>query len=232
MLEPIKKVSVSEAVVSRIRDSITRGELKAGDQLPPERDLATQLGVSRMAVREGIKLLSALGLVEVRQGDGTFVRRPTAGSILDPLVASHLLEAEQLMELIEVRTVLEVEMAGLAARRATAEDREAMTASLSRLEELLAAGLDYLQADLDFHAAICDAARNGVLTRVYANINDLVHHLRMRTHTVPGSGERAVISHRTIFTAIAAGDEKAARRAMRAHMENVKYDLQKLIGAT
>lgn len=230
MLEPIKKLSVSEAIVNRIRDSISRGELRPGDRLPPERDLASQLGVSRMAVREGIKVLSAMGLVEVRQGDGTFVRHVRAENLLDTRVAGSLLEAAQLLEVVEVRMALEVEMAGLAARRATAEDLEAMDASIRHMEEfLIQEGPRYLEPDLEFHAAICEAARNNSLSRVYENITDLIHHLRQHTYRVPGSGQRALASHRAILTAIRAGDEAAARQAMRQHMENAGRDVEHLM---
>lgn len=229
MLEPIRKQSVSEAIVDRIRDSITRGELRPGDRLPPERDLAAQLGVSRMAVREAIKVLSAMGLVEVRQGDGTFIRRVTAESLLDPLVAGNLVEANQLMEIVEVRQALEVEMAGLAARRATAEDLEAMAASLERMAALAGDAEAFLAGDREFHTAICDAARNSVLSRVYDHILDMIHRLQHQTYRVPGAAARALASHQAILAAIRAGNEAAARAAMREHMDNARRDVEALI---
>lgn len=227
-MQRIKRTSVGEAVIAEIRDAITRGELKPGDQLPPERELSTRLGVSRLAMREGLKVLEAMGLVEARQGEGTFVCRPTAESMIDPLVAT-MLETAQLLELVEGRTVLEVEMSGLAARRASAAQLSRMQASLVAQEDDLAAGRSYLQADIDFHEAIIEAAGNQVLARFYDNINDLIVHLRDRTHTVEGSGIRALTSHRKIYEAIAARNETAARKAMRDHMKNVQFDLKQVI---
>lgn len=229
MLEPIKKTSVSDAVVARIRDSISRGELKPGDQLPPERDLAIQLGVSRLAMREGLKVLAAMGLVDARQGEGTFITRPTSRSLLDPAVAGPLLDAAEMLELVEARTVLEVEIVGLAARRASPEHLAALEARMHTMTENLAAGADFLQADLEFHETILAAAGNRILSRIYGNINDLVFHLLEETHNAPGSGERAVRSHREILASVKARDETRARRAMRTHMANVRADLELLI---
>lgn len=228
MLQRVKRTSVGEAVIAEIRDAIARGDLKPGDQLPPERELAARLGVSRLAMREGLKVLEAMGLVEARQGEGTFVCRPDAQKMLDPLVAN-MLETAQLLELIEARTVLEVELAGLAARRASTEQREKMADCLRRMEEALVTGGDYLPADIAFHEQVLEAAANRILAQVYSNITGLIDHLRLRTYTVPGSGERAVASHKQIFEAINAHKEPAARRAMRAHMKNVQFDVEQVI---
>lgn len=228
MIHRVKRTSVGEAVIAEIRDGIARGDLNPGDQLPPERELASRLGVSRLAMREGLKVLEAMGLVEARQGEGTFISRPTAQSLLDPLMAN-MLETAQLLELIEARTVLEVELVGLAARRASAVHREKMAASLRVMEAKLEAGEDYLSADIEFHETITEAAGNQILAHVYANINGLIAHLRIRTYTVPGSGIRAIQSHKQIFEAINAHSETAARRAMRGHMKNVQYDLAQVM---
>lgn len=228
MIKRIKRTSVGEAVIAEIRDAITRGDLSPGDQLPPERELAERLGVSRLTMREGLKVLAAIGLVEARQGEGTFVCRPKAESMLDPLLAT-MLETEQLLELIEARTVLEVALVGLAARRASAAHLDRLAASLERFAGHLEAREDYLQADLDFHATIAEAADNPVLSRFYANINDLISHLRQKTYTVEGSGERALISHQEIFEAVCARKEAASQNAMREHMKNVQFDLEQII---
>jgi len=228
VLNRVKRTSVGEAVIAEVRDAIARGDLKPGDQLPPERELAARLGVSRLAMREGLKVLAAMGLVEARQGEGTFVSRPTAQSMIDPLVGN-MLESEQLLELIEARTVLEVEMAGLAARRASAVHRERLARSLRTMEEQLANGEDYLPSDLEFHETVVEAAGNRILSQVYANIYGLIDHLRAKTHNVSGSGERAVFSHRQVYEAISTHSEAAARYAMRDHMKNVQFDLEQVM---
>ena len=228
MLQRVKRTSVGEAVIAEIRDAIARGDLKPGDQLPPERELAANLGVSRLGMREGLKVLEAMGLVEARQGEGTFICRPTAESIMDPLVAK-MLEPAQLLELIEARTVLEVELAGLAARRASAVHRDKMAECLRIMEANLASGQDYLHIDIEFHETMTEAAGNQILAHVYANITDLIDHLRLRTYTVPGSGQRALVSHKRIFAAIDEHNEAAARTAMRDHMKNVQGDLESVM---
>lgn len=228
MLNRVKRTSVGEAVIAEVRDAIARGDLKPGDQLPPERELAASLGVSRLAMREGLKVLEAMGLVEARQGEGTFVSRPKAQTMYDPLVA-HMLDSAELLELIEARTVLEVEMAGLAARRASAAHLEKLAAALATMAAQMAGGSDYLAADLEFHETVMAAAGNRILSHVFANIHDLINHVQARTRTVPGSGERALASHRQILEAISAHSEAAARRAMRAHMKNVQFDLEQVM---
>jgi GntR family transcriptional repressor for pyruvate dehydrogenase complex len=227
-LQRVKRTSVGEAVIAEIRAAITRGELKPGDQLPPERELAASLGVSRLAMREGLKVLAAMGLVEARQGEGTFVSVPTTERLLDPLVAQ-LLQAAEFHQLNEARTAVEVEMAGLAARRSSAVQRERMAEALETMERSIAVGEPYLSADVLFHQTVVEAAGNPLLARMYGNIIDLVHHLVEQTQRVPGAGERALQFHAMVFKAIVARDENAARKAMRDHLRDVQHDLDRLM---
>lgn len=223
-------MNLSAAIVDRIKASIDRGELRPGDRLPPERELARHLGVSRLSVREAIKVLCAMGLLEVRPGEGTFVRRATADSLVDPVLLGHLVEEGTLVELTEVRMVIEVEMAGLAAARATDEDIEALTAIHQRMADQIARGENFLDADREFHVALCEATRNGVLQKVYEGIMDLIDHLRRRTYHVPGVDIRARDTHQAILDAVRARDPAAARDAMRRHMESVRRDLEVILG--
>lgn len=227
-MQRIKRTSVGEAVIAEIRAAINRGELKPGDQLPPERELAVNLGVSRLAMREGLKVLAAMGLVEARQGEGTFVTAPTTERLLDPLVAK-LLQAAEFHELNEARTAVEVEMAGLAARRSSALQRERMAESLEIMQRNIGAGEPHLTADVLFHKIIAEAAGNPLLARMYDNIIDLVYHLVEQTQLVPGSGERALRFHTMIFEAVVARNENAARAAMRDHLRDVQRDLDHLM---
>ncbi|MDB4895179.1 MAG: GntR family transcriptional regulator [Firmicutes bacterium] len=227
-MQRVKRTSVGKAVIAEIRAAITRGELKPGDQLPPERELAANLGVSRLAMREGLKVLEAMGLVEARQGEGTFITAPTTERLLDPLVVQ-LLQAAELHQLNEARTAVEVEMAGLAARRSSALQRERMSESLAMMERNLAVGESYQSADVLFHTTVAEAAGNPLLARMYGNIIDLVYHLVEQTQRVPGAGERALRFHTLIFKAIVARDEHAARKAMLEHLRDVQHDLDHLM---
>lgn len=227
-MQRVKRTSVGEAVIAEIRAAIERGELKPGDQLPPERELAASLGVSRLAMREGLKVLGAMGLVEARQGEGTFVSVPTTERLLDPLVVQ-LLQAAEFHQLNEARSAIEVEMAGLAARRSSAVQRARMAECLEMMEQCIAAGEPHLSADVTFHQTIAEASGNPLLARMYGNIIDLVHHLVERTQQVPGSGDKALRYHAMVYKAIAARDENAARKAMHEHLREVQKDLDHLL---
>lgn len=221
---PIRKVTVSAAIAERIRNEIATGKLKPGDRLPPERELARQLGVSRISLREAIQSLVALGLLEVRPGAGTFVKRTTAG-YLDPALVD-LANWQSLAELMEARLVLEMELAGLAARRATPEELEAIRAAMERYEAACHRGSGTVEADLEFHSALGRAAHNSVLLRMYETTSDLTRRLRERTAAVPGAAEESMVAHRRIFERIQARDAAGARREMRRHLEVVTRHLQ------
>lgn len=227
-MQRVKRTSVGEAVIAEIRGAINRGELKPGDQLPPERELAASLGVSRLAMREGLKVLAAMGLVQARQGEGTFICAPTTERLLDPLVAT-LLQAAEFHQLNEARTAVEVEMAGMAARRSSALQRERMAEALAMMQQNIDAGEPHLSADVLFHEIVAEAAGNPLLARMYGNIIDLVYHLVEQTQRVPGAGERALRFHNMIFKAIVARNESAARKAMREHLRDVQHDLDHLL---
>ncbi len=179
-------------------------------------------------MREGLKVLAAMGLVEARQGDGTFISVPTTERLLDPLVVQ-LLQAAEFHQLNEARTAVEVEMAGLAARRSSAAQRERLAESLESMERKIAAGEPYLAPDVLFHETVAEAAGNPLLARMYGNIIDLIHHLVEQTQRVPGAGERAFRFHTMVFKAIVARDEHAARKAMLEHLRDVQRDLDHLM---
>jgi DNA-binding FadR family transcriptional regulator len=179
-------------------------------------------------MREGLKVLEAMGLVEARQGEGTFISAPTTERLLDPLVVQ-LLQAAEFHQLNEARTAVEVEMAGLAARRSSAAQRERMAEALEMMERNITAGEPYLSGDVLFHRTVVEAAGNPLLARMYGNIIDLVHHLVEQTQRVPGAGQRALRFHTAIFKAIVARDENAARKAMREHLRDVQHDLDHML---
>jgi GntR family transcriptional repressor for pyruvate dehydrogenase complex len=217
-----------EQIVQQIEESILKGELNEGSQLPAERDLAKQFGVSRTAVREAIKALQEKGLVDAFPGRGTFVTNGTSNSMrrsLDRIIKSG--EPDGLAYLVEVREILEPEIAALAAVRATEQDITAMREALDVMDN---AGRDsdaFIEADLDFHLALAEAAANPIVLSLIDSIVGLLREQRLRIFRIPGGPECGQDHHKRILEAIQRHDPHEARVAMQAHLSQVREDSSK-----
>jgi len=217
-----------EQIVQQIEESILKGELNEGSQLPAERDLAKQFGVSRTAVREAIKALQEKGLVDAFPGRGTFVTNGTSNSMrrsLDRIIKSG--EPDGLAYLVEVREILEPEIAALAAVRATEQDLTAMREALDVMDN---AGRDsdaFIEADLDFHLALAEAAANPIVLSLIDSIVGLLREQRLRIFRIPGGPECGQDHHKRILEAIQRHDPHEARVAMLAHLSQVREDSSK-----
>ena len=222
-LEPIKSTRIYEEIVRQIKTMITEGRLKSGDQLPPERDLAEKFLVSRTSVREALRALESLGLVEIRPGEGTFVREVSVESLIEPLALVMLSQREALGELFEARRVLEPSIAGLAAIRATRDDLSEMTRILDEQAREIAAGRTGFAQDAQFHNAIGAAAHNRAITRIAHAIMDLLTQSREESLNTPGRPERSHEDHRRVLDAIAKRNEAGARQAMLDHLQAVEH---------
>ncbi len=219
---PIRSTRIYEEIVRQIKALISEGRLKSGDQLPPERDLAEQFKVSRTSVREALRTLESLGLIEIRPGEGTFVREVSVESLIEPLAQVILSHREAVTELFEARRLLEPAIAGLAARRATREEIQEMDRILEDQAKAVAAGLTGLAQDAAFHAAIAGSARNRAITRIVNALMDLLTQSREESLQTPGRPTRSHEDHRRILDAIRRRDEVAAQRAMRDHLVAVE----------
>ncbi len=220
-IEPIKSTRIYEEIVRQVKALIAEGRLKSGDQLPPERDLAAQFKVSRTSVREALRTLESLGLIEIRPGEGTFVRRVSVESLIEPLAHVILSQREAVGELFEARRLLEPALAGLAARRATQEDLQEMERILEEQAKEVAAGLTGLAQDAAFHASIAASVRNRAITRIVNALMDLLTQSREESLQTPGRPTRSHQDHRRILDAIRRRDEARARRAMLDHLNAV-----------
>jgi GntR family transcriptional repressor for pyruvate dehydrogenase complex len=221
-LSPIKSTRIYEEIVRQIKTMITEGRLKSGDQLPPERDLAEKFLVSRTSVREALRALESLGLVEIRPGEGTFVREVSVESLIQPLALVMLAQREAIGELFEARRLLEPEIAGLAAARATPDDLHEMDRILEEQAREVAAGRTGFAQDARFHAAVGAAAHNRAITRMVHAIMDLLTQSREESLNTPGRPERSHDDHRRVLDAIASRNEAGARRAMLEHLVAVE----------
>src|SRR5262252_1075544 len=216
-----------EQIVQQIEESIVKGELKPGDQLPAERELAQRFGVSRTAVREAVKALREQGLVGAYSGRGTFVTDGTAQAVrqsLDLLVK--IGQPEGSTHLAEVRASLEPEIAALAAARIQEPELATMREAVAVMDR---AGEDpdaFIEADLDFHLALAEGAGNPLILSLLDSIVGLLREQRLRIFKVPGGPERGQIHHKKILEAVERHDTEGARHAMRAHLGQVSDDSQ------
>jgi GntR family transcriptional regulator, transcriptional repressor for pyruvate dehydrogenase complex len=214
-----------ELIVQQIEESVLNGTLKPGDQLPAERDLAQRLGVSRTAVREAVKTLREKGLVEAYSGRGTFVTDGTsqaARQSFDLMVK--IGQQEGSPHLVELRLILEPGIAALAAERVEDEDLPAMREAVAVMDRAQRDPEAYIEADLDFHLALAEAAANPLILSLIDSIVGLLREERMRIFKVEGGPQRSQFHHKRILDAMERRDPEMARCTMRAHLEQVLQD--------
>jgi len=221
-LKPIKPKRISDQVYEQIRELIYKGEFKPGQQILPERELAASMAVSRTSVRNAINKLVTMGLLEHRQGQGTFVSSPESREG-NPLTAVMGTDEATLDDLLEVRLGLECNAARLAALRATETDINSIRKSLEEMEEDLSS-TDKIGtgADAAFHMAVTFSTKNPVLIHLMRNFYDFlfVGIKKNLTHMYMdrSSLDEVIVHHHDIFKAIAGRKPDEAERAMRTHI--------------
>lgn len=216
-----------DKVADYIEELISEGKLLVGDQLPPERELTKKLGVARGVIREAIKVLVARGLVTVEPGRGTFIAEIDTASISDHLGRFFRMGKQSHSDLNELRRVLEVEIAALAARRATAEDLAEMCQAIEDMDRSITSAEEYIAADQAFHVALARGTRNSMFPLLINIISDLLQESRrVIFHLAPGAPQRGQSWHRQIYEAVVQHNEQAAREAMQCHMHQVSEDAE------
>ena len=209
-----------EEVIVQLRDMIQRGELRAGDRLPPERDLAKLFGVSRPTLRAAIRSLAAVGVLQARQGAGTFVVGADGKPLLDssPLRLMAALHGFTTGEMFEARKSLEMAIAGLAAERATGEDMASMAEELASMYASIDEPEQYLVHDMRFHQTIAAASGNRILTALMNMVATILFDVRRKTVRRAQDLKESAEMHRQIYRAIRERNPEAARNAMRDHL--------------
>jgi GntR family transcriptional regulator, transcriptional repressor for pyruvate dehydrogenase complex len=216
-----------EQIVQQIEESIVKGDLKAGDQLPAERELALRFGVSRTAVREAVKALREKGLVEAYSGRGTFITDGTTHAVRQSLdLMVKIGQPEGSSHLAEVRAILEPEIAALAATRIQESELATMRDAVAIMDRSGQDPDSYIEADLDFHLALAEGAANPLILSLLDSIVGLLREQRLRIFRVPGGPDRGQVHHKRILEAVERHDAEKAREAMRAHLSQVKDDSQ------
>ncbi|MEJ5300605.1 MAG: FadR/GntR family transcriptional regulator [Thermodesulforhabdaceae bacterium] len=224
-LKPIKPRKISDQVCDQLMELIYRGYLKSGEKLMSERSLAEVLGVSRQTVREAINRLVAMGLLEHRQGQGTFVRHP-ARAERNPFLEALDIDNASLVEILEVRMGLECNAASLAALRADERDIEFLKESLEEMKKDVESGGLGHEADVSFHMAISYATKNPVQVRIMRSMYDIlffgIKQNLQGLYKNPKNIEIIISQHRAIFEAIQNRDPERAEEAMRQHITFVR----------
>lgn len=220
-IKKIKKVNVGEQVFLQLQQLISEGKWKPGEKLPSENDLAEMFGVSRITVRQALQRLAAMGLLETRQGEGTFVQTLEMGDSLRGLIPTAYLSENSMAQVHEFREMIDTESARLAAIRATDEDIQQLR---DNYDEMIAIDIDrhrmrFARADLEFHIKLGEISRNTMIMKTYEVLYDVLINAMQITIERMGKSSAAVY-HKRIIDAVAAHDADAAARIAREHIAN------------
>lgn len=221
MIVPLKKTRLAEAIADRIRVLILDRSFLAGEPLPGERDLAERFGVSRGSVRDALRTLETIGLIETRHGQGTFPKELDVTRLVAPL-ASVLTYSHDLQdELLDVRRMFEPAVARVAAARVTDEDLAELQRLLASQRQKLKSGRSAIVEDTAFHAVLARATGNRVIVRIMETLNDLLVESRKLTLKQKGRPARSLRGHENVVGALRVHDGDAAARAMRKHIDQI-----------
>ncbi len=211
----LPRTRLYEQVAEQITEWITENGLREGDRLPPERELATRLGVSRATLSQALVALEVVGVVAVRHGDGTVLTDSAGSTKITDAIRAH---ADRLPEIIEARDALETKLAALAAARRTDEDLERIRTALDAMERDIDGGGRGVEGDELFHGAVTAAAHSPLLAQMMGTISDLIRETRIESLSQPGRPRDSLAGHRRIADAIESGDTSVAASAMHDHV--------------
>jgi len=218
--EAIPRSKVYQEVARQLERHIAEN-LEPGDLLPPERQLVQMLGVSRSSVRDAIRSLELMGLLEPHQGVGTMVREPGATAAI-PLARALLVQRKQIAELIDVRKMIEPHLASRAARHASRDELAEMEDILERQEAKVRRGELAVEEDSEFHYSIALASDNSAILKVVDVLMDLLRDTRERSFQGKRRQEQSLAGHRRILSALKRRDSAAAEVAMRRHLQEIE----------
>ncbi|MEH7382971.1 FadR/GntR family transcriptional regulator [Bacillus sp. JJ1533] len=233
----IKPKKIYEEVTDALQEAIRSGKLKPGTKLDSVQQLAESFQVGRSAIREALTALKAMGLIEMRQGEGTYVKEFQAEDFTFPLATAMLMNQQDVMHLLEVRKIIETGAAATAAKKHIQQNLEKMKSALKGMK--VALGNEELgeTADLQFHLAISEATQNPLLANLLLHVSDLMQETMKETRRITlfseeKTTERLYNEHLAIYEAIAEGNEEVARNAMLIHLNNVEETLRNFFKET
>jgi GntR family transcriptional repressor for pyruvate dehydrogenase complex len=223
-LQAVKKHRIHEEIVEQIRREVAEGRLRPGDQLPSERELSERFQVSRASVREALRSLESIGLVMIKSGEGTYVAA-SLETLFSPLASAILQQKDALLDIFEVRKLIEPEIAALAAKRAGPEEIREMEEILENQAQQIAQGHTGMDADTAFHSVLTQSTKNKVFLRLNDAVVDSLRETRERSLQIRGRPARSLAGHRVILAAIQARDPARARRAMLQHLTAIERNV-------
>src|SRR5712692_9676826 len=221
LIEPIKKTRIPEEIADRIRLLILDGTFPPGRPLPSERILARRFGVSRGSIRDGLRMLEVIGLLETRHGQGTFPRELTVDRLVAPLASVLTYRRDLQDELLDVRRMFEPAVARVAATRVTDEDLADLQRVLETQRRKLKTGQSAIVEDTAFHEVLARATGNRVVVSLMATLNDLLVESRKLTLKQTGRPGRSILAHEAVVAALRRRDPDAAAEAMRGHIDQI-----------
>jgi GntR family transcriptional regulator, transcriptional repressor for pyruvate dehydrogenase complex len=221
----------TETAIARIRDLIVSGELAPGSRLPPEHELAAQLGLSRNTAREAVRALVTARVLDVRRGDGTYVTSLSPGLLLEGIgSAVELMRDEGALEVLEVRRYLEPAATALAAGRIDQEGLRALAAAIQRMRQAADDEERFVAHDADFHARVAEASGNGTLASLLAGLSSRTMKVRvLRAMSDAETLQRTIDQHEGIYAALAAGDPNLAHAMAVQHVITTEAWLRRLL---
>ena len=223
-IRPINRSMLSEQIFHQIKDSIVRGEWLPGDKLPSENELCQLFHVSRVPIREALRKLCAIGVLETRRGEGTYVSCLTAGSFMNSLLPVLILNKKNMMDILQYRSLVEGESAALAAQNATDDDLFKLRESVETITTIARPCLEFSQADLRFHRVVAEATQNSLLKGIAVVVQDILLGYYRKINEIMGV-ERAVYYHTLIYEAIRSRDADTARKWMNEHVRTTVEDM-------
>ncbi|MEH7222779.1 FadR/GntR family transcriptional regulator [Bacillus sp. JJ1566] len=226
----IKPKKIYEEVADTLQEAIRSGELTPGTKLESVQQLAESFQVGRSAIREALTALKAMGLIEMRQGEGTYVKEFQAENLAFPLASAMLMNQQDVMHLLEVRKIIETGAAATAAKKHNPENILKMETALNGMKVALGNEEIGETSDLQFHLAISEATQNPMLTNLLLHVSDLMQETMKETRRITlfskeKTTERLYNEHLAIYEAIVSGNEEAARSTMLTHLTNVEETL-------
>ncbi len=222
MLDSSTERKVYEGILLELHDIVQQNNLRPGDKLPSERELSEKLNAGRSSVREALRALELLGLIETRRGEGTFLKSYRHNRLIDILGLFILRDYKTKKDLVEMRKILEIDAVRLACKRATSKHFEEMERILDAAKERIDMGEIPTEEDYQFHRVICRSSRNSILHRIWTPLVEYSGSVRNESLAREGRARTALEEHRAIMEAIKAGDEAVAVERMLGHLENSK----------
>lgn len=223
VFKPLKKHNLYESIANQLLTLIREGQFKAGDQLPGERELAESLGVNRTTLREALRVLELMRVVEKRPGEGVFVRDLEKESSVETLVFRFLVEDgldnETLRSAFEAMIFIEASMARLAAQRATPEEVDELQKLCAKIDDKIASGENFTDLDQEFHQLIGKLGKSPVLCAIDSTMWIIVKKYARLLHRPEERRKSCALGHRRIVEAIAKGDPGRAGRVMEEHLQ-------------